>query len=174
MKDKGYLAGQAISAEDKGIKSLAGGLRKEVGIAEPTVLPSMKEQSELINVLKVAGPQVSREGNKNIVGLGWLSPSMARTMGFMLDRYPWFKSYAAQQLHVVPEALPGLVSGAATAAAQGSFNAKTEDYINNQKKRKPELIKEKIPELTIQIEKKEEILNEPKKKQKKQIEKFKI
>lgn len=48
------------------------------------------------------------------------------------------------------------------------------DYINNQKKRKPELIKEKIPELTIQIEKKEEILNEPKKKQKKQIEKFKI
>lgn len=113
LQDKSYVPGANLTAAAKSEKALAAGLREQVGSAEPAIVPSLKEQSELINVLKVAGPQVAREGNKNPVGLGWLSPSMQRTALWMLDRYPWFKSFAAQTLYNNATAIPrGLVGGA--------------------------------------------------------------
>jgi len=118
LSGKVYQPGQSISAYDKGEKSLAAGLRSEVLAAEPKIAPSLNEQSELLNVLKVAGPQVGREGNKNIVGFGWLSPSMERTAMWMLDRYPWFKSYLAQTLHSGAERIPAAVGAGLVGAEQ--------------------------------------------------------
>lgn len=117
-----YEKGAALTSYDKGQKAIAGGLRAEIGEAVPAVVPSLKEQSELLNVLKVAGPQVRREGNKNPVGLGWLSPSMERTAAWMLDRYPWFKSMLARGLYSGSEAIPQAGASAGLAGLLGGHN----------------------------------------------------
>lgn len=120
-----YQPGQALNYFDKAQKQVSGEIRRLVGEAEPKVVPTLKEQSELLNVLEVAGPQISREGNKNIVGLGWLSPSMLRTAGWMLDRYPWFKSMLARGLYAPEASQAGVGIGiAAGEALSQQFNKK--------------------------------------------------
>lgn len=118
LKERAYDPRVQLTAADKGQKAIASKMRTEIAAAEPAIVPTLKDQSELINVLKVAGPQVRREGNKNIVGLGWLSPSMEKTAMWMLDRYPWFKSFLARTTFQGREAIPNLVSGTAVAGAE--------------------------------------------------------
>lgn len=122
LKSRAYVPGQALSAEDKAQKSMAAGLRSEVGAAEPAVVPNLNEQSDLLKVLKVVGPQIGREGNKNIIGLGILSPTMERTFLWMLDRYPWFKSTVARGLYSNAESIPQAAVGAGIFAGNNSFN----------------------------------------------------
>jgi hypothetical protein len=97
--DKKMTPGYQVTMEDKANKALAHGMREEVGAKVPAIVPSLAEQSELLRVLKVAGPQVEREGNKNIIGLGSLAPRLEQVAVWMLDRYPWFKSYVGRQLY---------------------------------------------------------------------------
>jgi hypothetical protein len=122
LSERAYQTGVNLAASDKAQKALAKGLRVEVGKAEPAVVPSLKEQSELINVVKVMGPQVAREGNKNILGLGVLAPRLEQVAVWMLDRYPWFKGFLAQTMNSGKEQIPAtaarVVTGAG-AATQG-------------------------------------------------------
>lgn len=115
---KAYQPGAKMTAYDEGQKQLTRGMREEIAQAKPEIAPSLKEQSDLIRVLTVAGPQVAREGNKNIVGLGWLSPTSAQAVGWMLDRYPWFKSFLARTLNAGSVTLPSGVTIALTGAEQ--------------------------------------------------------
>ena len=116
LSDKAYVPGAQVTAYDKAEKALAGGIRKEIGAAEPAVVPSLAEQSELINVIKVLGPRVAVEGNKNIIGLGILSPTSEKMLVWMLDRYPWFKSWMAYTMHKGAERIPQAVAGTGVAA----------------------------------------------------------
>lgn len=122
LSERAYNPAVNLAASDKAQKALAKGLRVEVGKAEPAVMPSLQEQSELINVIKVMGPQVAREGNKNIIGLGVLAPRLEQVAVWMLDRYPWFKGFMAQSLHAGKEQIPATASRVVTggaAATQG-------------------------------------------------------
>ena len=76
------------------------------------------EQSELLNFIKVAGPQAAREGNKNIIGMGVIAPNLERTLIWMVDRYPWFKSYLAKTMYAGKERIPAEIGFAAGEAAQ--------------------------------------------------------
>lgn len=119
LRDKAFVPGADLTASALGQKALASGIRQEVGAAEPAVLPTLKEQSELINVLKVLGPRVSVEGNKNLLGLGALSPSMQRTLIWMLDRWPASKSFLAHAIQNGSERIPQLAAGSTVAAGEG-------------------------------------------------------
>lgn len=127
LKDKAFVPGADLTASAKAQKALAEGLKQEVAAAEPAVIPTLAEQSELLNVLKVAGPQASREGNKNIIGLGALSPRLENVMVWMVDRYPWFKSLLARSMYSGSERLPQAVGGSLISGAEALPNRKSPD-----------------------------------------------
>lgn len=107
LKDIQYGAGTSkLPIEIQAEKIRASNLREATAAAEPKLAPTLKEQSELINAIKVMEPTVSREGNKNLIGLGALSPSKEALAVWMLDRYPWFKSFLARALYRGHEAIP--------------------------------------------------------------------
>ena len=118
LSEKAYVPGASLSAQDKAQKALAAGLREGVAKAEPAVAPTLAEQAELINVLKVAGPQAGREGNKNIIGLGSLSPTLQNAAVWMLDRYPWFKSMLARGMYSGSTRIPQAAAGVGMAAGK--------------------------------------------------------
>ena len=118
LSEKAYVPGASLSAQDKAQKVLAAGLREGVAKAEPAVAPTLAEQAELINVLKVAGPQAGREGNKNIIGLGSLSPTLQNAAVWMLDRYPWFKSMLARGMYSGSTRIPQAAAGVGMAAGK--------------------------------------------------------
>jgi len=99
-------------------KMRAATLREEVAKAEPAVAPTLAEQAELLIVLKVAGPQAAREGNKNIIGLGSLSPTLQNAAIWMIDRYPWAKSMIARALYSGSERIPQAVAGTGIAVGE--------------------------------------------------------
>lgn len=116
-RSSAYQPGAKLTYYDKAQKEMAGNIREQVAKEVPEVAPSIKEQSELLNVIKVLKPQIGVEGNKNIVGLGVLSPSMQKTFVWMLDRYPWFKSAVAQGLYHGSERIPQATAGLGVAEA---------------------------------------------------------
>lgn len=94
-------------------KVRAGVLREAEGAAEPRVIPSLKEQSDLINALKVMGPPI--KDNRMTVGLGGpFAQSLPQFLIWMADRSPWFKSRLAQLMYHGSEQIP------ATAARVGT------------------------------------------------------
>ncbi len=115
---KGNKYGQGLGKQPTEVmtdKVRAATLREEIAKAEPKVVPTLQEQSEVLNVIKVLGPQVSREGNKNLIGLGALSPRLENVAVWMLDRYPWFKSFLARGIytggkHPVAAGMTGLTA----------------------------------------------------------------
>lgn len=115
---KAYQPGASLTAYDEAQKNITRGLKEEVAKARPDVAPSLKQQSDLINFVTVAGPQIGREGNKNILGLGWLSPTMQQTAGWMLDRYPWFKSFLARTMNAGSATIPAAATIAVTGKEQ--------------------------------------------------------
>lgn len=113
LSERAYQPGVSLTAFDKAQKALARGLRLQVGKAEPAVVPMLDEQSKLIDVAKTLQPQVSREGNKNIMGIGSISPTLENALIWMLDRSPWAKGVLARGLYAGQEQIP------ATAARAG-------------------------------------------------------
>ena len=116
-KPYGSLAAKS-TAETIAEKWLAKGLRENVGRMEPGVVPSLAEQSELINALKVMSPRVSVEGNKNQIGIGIVSPSVEKLVVWLADRSPWFKSKLAQTAYHGTR-LPQELATAGVAAESG-------------------------------------------------------
>lgn len=120
VSDKAYGPNAAAqSAEILAEKTLARGLKENVGRAEPAVLPPMEEQKELLRALKVLEPRIGVEGNKNIIGLGTLSPSVEQAVIWLVDRSPWFKSQLAQSAYHSRKRLPQEAATAAVAAESG-------------------------------------------------------
>lgn len=108
---------------DKIRMALARGQREATVSAVPETAPLLKEQADLINVMKVAGPRLLMEGNRNPVSFGSFSPSTARLAAWLIDRDAQSKGAAARLLHKmvqgkVPTAAGG-VSGAALANQLG-------------------------------------------------------
>ena len=143
LKDKAFVPGADLTASAKGQKAIASGLRQEIAAAEPAVAPTLAEQSELLNVLKVAGPQAAREGNKNVVGFGALSPRLENVLVWMVDRYPWFKSYLARTLHSGSERIPAYLGGGATIAEQQMTKEELPTVAEQNKKRQDDLRKQR-------------------------------
>ena len=120
---KAYLPGQSITPFDMAEKGLASGLKSNIAQEVPEVIPTLKEQSDLINVLKVVGHKASAEGNKNLLGLTMFSPTEAKALIWMADRYPWIKGTLARLGYsVVAPSAP--VVGAAAGAAVGAQSGK--------------------------------------------------
>jgi hypothetical protein len=101
-----FAPGVKVGVERLADKTLARGLREGVARAEPAVVAPMAEQAELLNALKVMGPQALRSGNKNPVGLGALSPSVENALVWMLDRNPWAQSMIARAMYQGSGAIP--------------------------------------------------------------------
>lgn len=120
---KAYGTGDAAkealqNAERLANKTMGTALREGVAAAEPLVAPTLKEQSELINALKVLTPRVSVEGNKNPIGLGALSPSVRNLVVWLADRSPWFKSQLAHTAYHGASRIPAEVVGGGTMAVE--------------------------------------------------------
>lgn len=123
-RSSGYQPGANLTYYDKSEKKLAGNIREQLSDKVPSITPSLKAQSELLNVIEVLKPQLGVEGNKNIMGLAALSPTMQGTLAFMLDRYPWFKSWLAQGLYHGQERIPQALVGTGTAAVEAAQTRK--------------------------------------------------
>lgn len=120
---KRNIYGQGLGKQSTEImadKDRAAQLRQAVGEAEPAVVPSLAEQAEALNVVKTLKPQVSREGNKMLIGIGTVSPTIERTIVWMLDRYPWFKSFMARGMYTAGKhpASAAITAGQATQGQQ--------------------------------------------------------
>lgn len=62
--------GETGSAATEAQKTLARGLKEEVGVAHPEILPMLSRESDLINALNVGERRALMDGNKNPISLG--------------------------------------------------------------------------------------------------------
>jgi hypothetical protein len=69
--------------------------------------------------MKLVEKRAGIEGNKNIVGLGALSPSLESFLVWMLDRYPAGKSVLARMMHSGQETIPSAAGNVAGGVAGG-------------------------------------------------------
>lgn len=83
----------------QGEKALASGLRKSILEAVPEVAPLNALESKAINALKVSERKALNEANKDIMGLGSISPSMTQALLFLADRNAGMKSIVARMLN---------------------------------------------------------------------------
>jgi hypothetical protein len=83
----------------QGEKALASGLRKSILEAVPEVAPLNAIESRAINALKVSERKALNEANKDIMGLGSISPSMTQALLFLADRNAGMKSIVARMLN---------------------------------------------------------------------------
>lgn len=118
LGDSAYGLQAKSTAEKIAEKAMARSLKGEIATAEPAVVPTLKEQAELLNALKVLSPRVGVEGNKNIFGLGALSPSVEHLVVWLADRSPAFKSMLARTIYTTGKQAPAEAS-AALQATQG-------------------------------------------------------
>lgn len=98
LGESAYLK-DATSANVAGEKALGRGLRKEIAAAVPEVVPLNAQEAKLMNALSVAERKALNEANKDIMGLGNITPSLERTLMFMADRNAAFKSILARVLY---------------------------------------------------------------------------
>lgn len=106
-------------------KVLGSGLRAGIEEAAPEVGPLNAKTGEFLNAMKLVEKRSGIEGNKNIVGLGTLSPSLESFLVWMLDRYPAGKSVLARMMHSGQEQIPaaaGNVAGGVAGGSSGSRN----------------------------------------------------
>lgn len=109
LGDKSFGKGLVPDAERDAQKAIGSGLRKEIESAVPAVAPINAEQGELLNALKQVQRRAGIEGNKNIVGLGALSPSIEHALIWALDRSPAGKSLLARAMHSGSEQIPSTI-----------------------------------------------------------------
>lgn len=123
LGDRPYLATAGspdLAAKAKTEKTLARGFKEEIASAEPRVVGPMKEQSDLINVLKVAGGR--GEANKNVFGLPLLAPTQSQLLAMLADRSNWAMSLGARGLYSGADSIPfgvGALAGAGLMAETG-------------------------------------------------------
>jgi hypothetical protein len=123
LGDKPFLAVSGspdLAAKAKTEKTLARGFKEEVAASEPRVGPLLKEQSDLMNVLKVAGGR--GDANKDVFGMSMVAPSQAQLLTFLADRSAWLKSLGARGLYGGSDEVPfglGTLGGAGLMAETG-------------------------------------------------------
>jgi len=94
-----YVPGVKTGAARLADKTLARGLKEGVSRVEPAVAGPLSEQAELLNALKVMTPQAMREGNKNVLGIGAISPNLENLAAWLIDRNAYTKSLIARGLY---------------------------------------------------------------------------
>jgi hypothetical protein len=87
------------SANLQGEKALARGLRKGLVEAVPEIAPINAKEAKAINALKVSERRALNEANKDIIGLGSISPNIEQTLLFLADRSAGMKSIVARMLN---------------------------------------------------------------------------
>lgn len=120
LKDPAFAKGVAPSGARDAQKSIGSGLRQGIEDVAPEVGPINAETKKFLDTLKLVETRVGAEGNKNLMGLGAISPSMHNFLAWMLDRYPAGKSMLARYFysHADPE-MAGRAAGATLGATQG-------------------------------------------------------
>ena len=96
--DLAYLTSPA-GADVKAEKALASGLRKSILEAAPEVAPLNAQEAKAINALKVSERRALNEANKDIFGLGSISPGVTQALLFLADRNAGLKSIVARMLN---------------------------------------------------------------------------
>ena len=121
LKDSNFGTNVMPQAEKDAQKAIGRGLREGIEDVAPSIGPVNAQTKQFLDTLKLVEARAGSEGNKNIIGLGALSPSMHNFLAWMLDRYPAGKSMLARYFytHSYPE-MAGRAAGAATGAALGS------------------------------------------------------
>lgn len=120
LKDTSFGPNVMPQAERDAQKAIGSGLRKGIEDAVPEVGPVNAKTKEFLDALKLVEARAGADGNKQLVGLGALSPSMSNFLAWMLDRYPAGKSILARYFytHADPE-MVGRVAGATVGAQSG-------------------------------------------------------
>jgi hypothetical protein len=80
-------------------KAIRRGLREEISAAVPEVAGPNAEMGPLINARDLVERRVGVEGNKNPAGLGWLTDSPTKFIGWLADRSGASKSTIARLLY---------------------------------------------------------------------------
>lgn len=112
----------ATALEDQARMAVAKGQREATIRAVPATEPLLKEQSDLRNVLTVAGPKLMMEANRNPVSFGVFSPSWERLLGWMIDRDAATKGLIARNLYKGSERIPQTLAQLMAAAGMGYNN----------------------------------------------------
>jgi hypothetical protein len=126
--ESAYLK-DATALNLQGEKALARGLRQAIMDAAPEVAPLNALESKALNALKVSERKALNEANKDIMGLGSISPSVTQALLFLADRNAGMKSIVARMLNqakIGVQAIPtpankGLI-GIPAASAVTSYN----------------------------------------------------
>lgn len=117
LKDPAFAKGVVPQGERDAQKAIGSGLRQGIEDVLPQVGPVNADTKKFLDTLKLVEQRAGAEGNKNIIGLGALSPNMHNFLAWMLDRYPAGKSMLARYFytHADPE-----MAGRAAGATLGS------------------------------------------------------
>lgn len=107
----GKAYGEISSASKEAQKGIARGIKEGIVEAEPMVAGLNAEESRLLNALNVSERRALMEANKDIVGLGSITPDLGRTLAFMADRNSAFKALLARMLYSTGRATPSAPSG---------------------------------------------------------------
>lgn len=107
----GKAYGEISSASKEAQKGIARGLKEGIVEAETAVAGLNAEESKLLNALNVSERRALMEANKDIVGLGSITPDLGRTLAFMADRNSAFKALLARMLYSTGKATPSAPQG---------------------------------------------------------------
>lgn len=102
----GKAYGEISSASKEAQKGIARGLKEGIADVEKAVGPLNAEESKLLNALNVSERRALIEANKDIMGLGNITPDLARTLAFMADRNSAFKAILARTLYRTGQIAP--------------------------------------------------------------------
>lgn len=97
LGDKAYNEIGSVSIEAQ--KNLARSLRDEVGRAVPSVSEPLKREASIMNVKDVALNAVTRDANKDILGLAGLASNPYMGAATLADRWGALKAFGAQGLY---------------------------------------------------------------------------
>ncbi len=121
LKDANFGTNVMPQAEKDAQKAIGRGLREGIEDVAPEIGPVNAETKKFLDTLKLVEARSGAEGNKNMIGLGTLSPSMHSFLAWMLDRYPAGKSILARYFYTHADPT---VAGAAAGATVGSHSGK--------------------------------------------------
>lgn len=118
LGDAAYATGAKPMVERDALRSIASGLRTEIGKAVPEVMPLNARESALITARDMAEKRVIQDSTKGM-SLGWLAHNPKAALAYMLGNNPAAQSVLANTLHANSGSLP--MGGAAVGA--GSLEA---------------------------------------------------
>lgn len=116
------------TAEVKGQKALARGLKEQIAAKVPEIEGLNKEESRLLKTLSVAESRILQHANKNPFGLSLLAKDPAAWAAFMADRSASFKSLLAKVIYTqskkvgTPSQKKAITAGTKAAAATAPYS----------------------------------------------------